>query len=147
MNIEKENVSRKSAALTAVLCILFGGIGAHRFYTGKYLSGLAYLVFGSSTIAIQLLSRIDVIKGTLIGIFLIVLVGVALLYDLFALYNGSFLDSNGKVILSGSAQDEYVGRTLEEKSEDSDSIVFVFISIAIFISLIIILPLILERIS
>ena len=139
MYIEKESVSKKSATVTAMLCLFFGSLGLHHFYVGKYKRGLLYLLFGSSSLGIQISKGLgnvffDEIRGTLIGIFLLLLVAVGIFYDLFALYTESFLDSNGLILLSGSRKDELFGRTLEEKFNDSTSIeitVFMFIAYAI----------------
>ncbi len=37
--------SERSRVVAALLAILLGGIGAHKFYTGRVLFGLLYLVF------------------------------------------------------------------------------------------------------
>jgi TM2 domain-containing membrane protein YozV len=39
---QRRNVDRRSAA---VLAILLGGIGAHRFYVGQPVAGLFYILF------------------------------------------------------------------------------------------------------
>lgn len=131
MYIEKEQVSRKSAAVAAVLCLFFGSLGLHRFYVGKFKSGLLYLLFGSSMVSIHILSRLDIVKGTLIGIFLFLLVAVGVFYDLFAMYNECFLDKEGKILLSGARQDELVGRTFQEKENDSLTIQITIVSFVI----------------
>lgn len=37
-------VSEKSWAITLILCIFFGCFGAHRFYVGKWKSGIVMLL-------------------------------------------------------------------------------------------------------
>lgn len=37
-------VSKKSRLIALLLCIIFGALGAHRFYAGKFLSGGAMLL-------------------------------------------------------------------------------------------------------
>ena len=39
-------VSTKSRMVTLLLCLFFGILGAHRFYTGKFVSGIIYLFTG-----------------------------------------------------------------------------------------------------
>jgi len=38
-----DGISDKSRALDLILCFLFGFLGAHRFYEGKYFTGILYL--------------------------------------------------------------------------------------------------------
>lgn len=38
------NVSKKSRAVAAILCFLFGALGFHRFYLGKIVTGVIMLV-------------------------------------------------------------------------------------------------------
>ena len=63
-------VSQKDRLAALLLCIFAGVTGAHRFYVGRYGSGLLYLFTG--------------------GAF-----GIGWLYDIFAIATGSFLDGNG----------------------------------------------------
>lgn len=39
-------VSRKSKTTALLLCIVLGGLGAHRFYVGKAGTGILYLLTG-----------------------------------------------------------------------------------------------------
>ena len=36
---------KKSKGVYIALCLFLGGLGAHKFYAGKWLMGLLYLVF------------------------------------------------------------------------------------------------------
>lgn len=38
------NAAPKSQGVAAILCLLLGGLGIHRFYLGRPLSGLVYLI-------------------------------------------------------------------------------------------------------
>lgn len=132
MYIEKDDVSKKNATVVAVLCLFFGSLGVHRFYVGKNMSGLLYLLFGSSLFGVQLFSKLFSFKGTLISIFIFILVVVAVFYDLFAIFTECFLDSKDKIILSGSRQDELVGRTFEEKFNDGLIIISTILMFIVF---------------
>jgi TM2 domain-containing membrane protein YozV len=71
---QPHDVSDKRLVPAAILCILLGVFGAHRFYTGKTLTGLAQLV-------------------TLGGL------GLWMLYDLVLILTGQFRDSYEKRII------------------------------------------------
>lgn len=46
-----KEISKANATIAFKLCVFFGFIGAHRFYTKKYISGIIYLLtFGLFTI-------------------------------------------------------------------------------------------------
>ena len=40
------NIKPKSKLVTFLLCSIFGGLGLHRFYTGKVWTGILYLFTG-----------------------------------------------------------------------------------------------------
>ena len=65
------NIPRKKRMVALVLCILFGLLGAHRFYVGKIGSGLIYL-------------------------FTLGLFGIGWVIDIFRLLDGGFKDSLGR---------------------------------------------------
>ena len=65
-----ENVSPKNW----ILCIFFGVLGFHRFYVGKWGTGLIYLITG--------------------GIF-----SLGVLFDIFLLATKQFTDVDGDVLL------------------------------------------------
>jgi len=43
MNMKIDQKSEKDFARTLVLCLILGWLGAHRFYVGKFLTGLLQL--------------------------------------------------------------------------------------------------------
>ena len=140
MHVEKDDVSDKNAAVAAILCLLFGSLGLHRFYVGKYITGFIYLIFGASLISVQILSRFFSFRGFLISVIILLFIIVAVIYDLYALYTECFLDSKGKIIMSGARQDELVGRTFEEKFNAKLTIfcaIMLFIIFVIFYRLLI----------
>ncbi len=68
-----EHKSDKQFVPTVLLCLLLGGLGAHRFYVGKILTGILMLI-------------------TLGGF------GIWSLIDLIMIILGKFTDAEGKVI-------------------------------------------------
>ncbi|HEY8364538.1 MAG TPA: TM2 domain-containing protein [Haloplasmataceae bacterium] len=67
------DVSKKSWLAILILCIFFGYLGIHRFYAGKYITGLIWLIT--------------------VGLF-----GVGYIVDLLLIATFKFKDSKGKVI-------------------------------------------------
>jgi hypothetical protein len=63
--------SQKNWAVTLILCVFLGGIGAHRFYVGKIGTGLLWL-------------------------FTLGFVGIGVLVDMILILCGRFLDKNGQ---------------------------------------------------
>ena len=43
--LSEYNNCKKSTAVAVVLALLLGGLGAHRFYLNKIISGIIYLLF------------------------------------------------------------------------------------------------------
>lgn len=140
MNLDAEQISNKSSAISFALMISFGIFGAHRFYVGKWKSGLLYLIFGSVVPGARLINQIMNLVGDT-SIFKLVwyiymsfaLVCVALLYDIFALYSESFTDRYGKVVISGSRKDEIVGRSMQEVFDDKLTTTIIFLLFALVI--------------
>lgn len=125
MNLDPEEISKKNSTVVFILTLFFGFLGLHRFYVGKWKSGLIYLAFGSILPGAKIINLVCKIIGvdSIFKIFwfiilAFILVVVACLYDIFAIYSESFADSKGKIVISGSRKDEIVGRTLEEKFND-----------------------------
>ena len=139
MVIEREDISKKNATVTAILCLFFGSLGAHNFYCGRYLKGIIYCMFGGTLLGQRILARIGIQlfgfpKAVLLLSIMFMLVVVAILYDLYALYSDSFFDSSNKLVLSGKQKDEIYGRSLEEKSEERmDTAVTLLLTFAIYI--------------
>ena len=91
MQIEDEDISNKSQMITLILCLLFGKLGLHRFYVGKYITGIIYLLLGSITIIFDVFGWGYAFLVQLIFLFLIAL-------DVYALYSESFTDGKGRII-------------------------------------------------
>lgn len=144
MNLDADQISKKSSAISFALMLSFGIFGAHRFYVGKWKSGLLYLLFGSIVPSARLINQIMLFAGDT-SIFKLVwytyisfiLVCVAVLYDIYALYSESFTDKDGKVVIGGSRKDEIVGRTMQEVFNDklTSSIIFLLFVLVIIIDI------------
>ncbi len=67
------NCSEKDWTITLVLCLLGGGIGAHRYYVGKVGTGILYTLT--------------------VGLF-----GIGYLVDLVKIITGKFTDKDGKYV-------------------------------------------------
>lgn len=74
-NKDIENVSLKNRKVDTLLCFLFGFIGAHRFYEGKKITGVIWLLT--------------------CGCF-----GIGALIDLYVILNGTSTDKEGNFIKS-----------------------------------------------
>lgn len=142
MNLDAEQISKKSSAVTFALMLSFGIFGAHRFYVGKWKSGLLYLLFGSIVPGARLINQIMLFAGDTSILKLIwyiyisfLLVCVAVLHDIYALYSESFTDKEGRVVIGGSRKDEIVGRTMQEVFNDklTSSIIFLLFVLVIII--------------
>lgn len=91
MNIDDEDISDKSQMLTLILCLLFGKLGLHRFYVGKYITGVFYLLLGGTSIVLDVLGW-----GYALLVQVIYLIFIAL--DVYALYSDSFTDGKDRII-------------------------------------------------
>ena len=88
---ENTNVSSKSRAAALALCVCLGFTGAHRFYSGKFVTGFLQL-------------------ATLGGM------GLWWLYDLILISTGGWRDADGRRVLSWVESDD-PGERLELKGE------------------------------
>jgi TM2 domain-containing membrane protein YozV len=91
--MEETRVSREKKLTLLLLCWLLGIFGAHRFYSGKYLTGAMQL---GGLVLTGLLMLLDA------GIFqLLALVGVLLsvVVDFFLIVMGRFTDKEGRLII------------------------------------------------
>ena len=70
-----ENPSSKNKIVTLILCVLFGILGVHRFYTGHIVRGILYFLTG--------------------GVF-----GIGVIIDFITILTGSYKDSNGNALAS-----------------------------------------------
>ena len=95
-----EKVSKKSRLVAFLLCYIFGIFGAHRFYVGRNLSGIAFVVgvILSSVLGIVVdksaTQNQKNILGILLGIILLVLI-ITMLIDLLAIILGNFRTRKG----------------------------------------------------
>lgn len=63
VNQKFQNASPKSGKTALILCLLFGGFGAHRFYVGKFLSGVLYMFTGGGFIIGSLIDFVCIMIG------------------------------------------------------------------------------------
>lgn len=108
MMFDQDSISNKSQMVTFILCLLFGGLGAHRFYVGKYVTGIVYALIGGSSIVFKVL-------GVGWGIVSWAVLMVLLIYDVYALYSDSFTDSKDRLVIDKSRILEY--ETFEEREQ------------------------------
>lgn len=108
MIIDEENISNKSSIKTLFLCLVFGQLGAHRFYVGKYITGLLYLVIGCTSVVFDIL-------GFGYGFIAKIIYLIFLAIDLYALYSDSFTDSKGRLIMDHSKTIKYENLQEREK--------------------------------
>ena len=71
--VYQEPVSSRSRVVMLVLCFFFGVVGAHRFYSGRIMLGLLYLVTGG-------------------------FLGIGVMIDFFIILLGKPRDSKGRLI-------------------------------------------------
>ncbi|PMQ00792.1 MAG: hypothetical protein CBR30_09340 [Dictyoglomus sp. NZ13-RE01] len=83
--------SDRSRTKALILCIFLGVFGAHRFYLGKFGTGLTMLLIGFSGIVASL-----TVKSFFWYIFLPL--GIWVLYDLILILLGKMKDINGNLV-------------------------------------------------
>ena len=108
MNFDDSDISEKSSSLTLFLCIIFGSFGAHRFYVGKYFTGLIYLLIGGTSIIYDFM-------GFGYGFIAKIVFFILMVIDIYALYSDSFTDSKGKLITDHTKNLVY--DTLQEREQ------------------------------
>ena len=132
MVYDEDDISPKSQMITLFLLIFFGGFGAHRFYVGKILTGIFYLIAGSTTIILKVLE----FKWELIAIVVLIFI---IAMDLYALYSDSFTDSKGRLVIGKSKNPVYNSLKEREKiifTEKLNKLMLVLAGIAFYILLI-----------
>lgn len=145
-NIDASEVSRKSNGIALLYLFTFGFLGVHRFYVGKWKSGALYLLVGLQLPVIRILMMFGIspIRSVVYQIILF-LFSIALLgFDLFAMVQEAFSDSNGKILLGRVHRDAVIGRDAKEKSEDNMNML---IAVLLFIILLILYFLVLPEIA
>lgn len=94
--MEKIQVSSEKKLTLLLLCWLFGIISAHRFYTGKYFTGiLQLLILGS----IGAVFYFDIHPPKPITILIFFSVPVWVVIDLMRIITGNFTDKEGRPIV------------------------------------------------
>ena len=87
--VRKPNVSEKSWITTLLLCIFLGGLGIHRFYVNKPLTGVVWLLT--------------------LGCF-----GIGTIIDICSIASGTFVDDEGAAILSDKQKDRIYGTGVQD---------------------------------
>lgn len=89
--IDENSISKKSSLLTLFLCLVFGQFGAHRFYVGKYITGVIYLLIGGTSVVMDIMGFGYAFIAKIVFALLIII-------DTYALYSDGFTDSKGLII-------------------------------------------------
>jgi TM2 domain-containing membrane protein YozV len=125
--IDENEISKKSPLLTLFLCLVFGSLGAHRFYVGKYFTGAIYLLIGGTSIVLDFMGIGYAFIAKIIYALLIII-------DTYALYSESFTDSKGKLITDNESTLVY--NTLAEReamiSDRNSNKLLIFLAAFIF---------------
>jgi TM2 domain-containing membrane protein YozV len=108
MHINDEDMSQKNQIVALMLCVLFGNLGIHRFYVGKYITGAILLVVGGTSIVAKVL-------GFGYAFIAIIASFIVLALDVYALYSDSFTDGKGKLVIG--CEKNLVYNTLEEREQ------------------------------
>lgn len=61
---EIRKISDKSSLVAFILCLLFGVLGVHRFYVGKFWTGLLWLLTGGLVLIGWVIDLISILTGT-----------------------------------------------------------------------------------
>ncbi len=108
MRIDASEISPKSEMKTVLFALFFNGFGLHRFYTGKYLSGILYVLLGSTATIFRICDALGVSFSHSFTIALICfcISYILALFDIYALYSESFTDGQGRLIVSKATKEE-----------------------------------------
>ncbi len=89
-----ENASPKSFVTAVVLTFLFGILGIHHFYCGRWLLGLFDLSLSVTGIALLYMGSYWPILG------IVILIGdyIHSIYYIVKLFSGKYTDGNGRII-------------------------------------------------
>lgn len=133
MNIDAEDISKKSPMITLILCLLFGKLGVHRFYVGKYVTGVIYLLVGGTSIVFDVLGFGYAFLANIIYMLF-------MLVDLYALYSNTFTDGNSKVVMESDVlvYDNEAQRNQILFDRKLNKIIIILVGIAAYIAYLII---------
>lgn len=103
-------MSKKRILLAFVLCSIFGILGIHRFYAGKFSTGiLQILLFGVSmyllppSLILQLISaqtiNVSALSSVLLPLILLLILAIWVTIDLLFVITGNFTDKKGNKIM------------------------------------------------
>ncbi len=101
--------SEKSYGVAVALVAVFGVLGVHHFYLGRY--GYGFLDLALSFGGLYFILTGDSIAGVLVGVALLVIDVVHSIYVFFKLLAGEFQDGEGRLVL-------YPGQKITRLSED-----------------------------
>lgn len=131
MNIDQEDISKKNPMLTLILCLLFGKLGAHRFYVGKYVIGVTYLLIGGTSVVFDILGFGYAFLANIVYMLF-------MLIDIYALY--SFTDSKGNIVMESDVlvydREEQRNQILFDRK--LNKIIIILVGIAAYIAYLII---------
>lgn len=135
MNYDPNEISKKSDLVTTVLCLCYGGLGIHRFYVGKWKSGLLFLVLGSASLTQRILSffHVGIFNSVFYSILFCVAIAIGILFDLFALYSESFTDSKGKLVVSARLKEEMGLLSPEQRFNERLTAISIFLLLIVLI--------------
>lgn len=136
MIVEKNEASDKNELVALILALCWGTLGLHRFYVGKWKTGILYLLLGSFSFLYNLLEDIgvNIFFSVYFSYVAFLLVGVAVLYDIFAITNESFFDGKNKLLISkGTREDSGLFLSAKEKAIASTNAWIIFFSFVLFL--------------
>lgn len=136
MIVEKDDASSKNELVALILALCWGTLGLHRFYVGKWKSGILYLLLGSFSFLYNLLDELGVslFFSIYFSYVAFLLVGVAVLYDIFAIANESFFDGKKKLLISkGTREDSGLFLSVKEKAIARANAWIIFFSFVLFV--------------
>ena len=136
MVVEKADASNKNELVALFFALCWGTFGLHRFYVGKWKSGILYLLFGSFSFLYNLLDElgVNIFFSIYFSYVAFLLVGVAVLYDVFAITNESFFDGKDKLLISkGTREESGLFLSPKEKAIASTNAWIVFFSFVLFV--------------
>ncbi len=133
MNIDQEDISKKSPMIALILCLLFGKLGAHRFYVGKYVTGVIYLLVGGTSIIFDIFGFGYAFLANIVYMLF-------MLVDIYALYSNTFTDGRGKVVMESDVlvYDSEAQRNQILFDRKLNKIIIILVGIAAYIAYMII---------